>query len=365
LFYGKFLMNVTGSQPPSNLVLGPLPTSSSGYQQQQQPRGASGNQGYARQPYKHQRRERNTANMSNYETNPIGALQERFQSRGITPTYRVVQADGASHAPTFAFQVILGDITATGTGSSKKQAKHNAARAMLDKLDGRVPAQDGQLPLPEVSDTNGSQAPTNMVGALQEVCVKQGFPMPTYTMGQGGNNQPHQRNFVMICTVGKLKENGQGGSKKDAKREAAQKMIDKLKALGPAEQVAVDDISGGIKIETLTNEASEKVAGFYKTLQNSSGSCLSKLHKATLKMGKGVNYIGMLEDLSKEQSFEVTYVDIEDKTEDGETQCLVQISTLPVAVCYGVGKDLDKAKTEAARYALYYLRMMSKKRGKK
>jgi len=81
--------------------------------------------------------------------------------------------------------------------------------------------------------------------------------------------------------------------------------------------------------------------------------------------GKGVNYIGMLEDLSKEQSFEVTYVDIEDKTEDGEIQCLVQISTLPVAVCYGVGKDLDKAKTEAARYALYYLRMMSKKRGKK
>ena len=66
-------------------------------------------------------------------------------------------------------------------------------------------------------------------------------------------------------------------------------------------------------------------------------------------MHLGVNYIGMLEDLSKEQSFEVTYVDIEDKTEDGEIQCLVQISTLPVAVCYGVGKDLDKAKTEAAR----------------
>ena len=30
-----------------------------------------------------------------------------------------------------------------------------------------------------------------------------------------------------------MKENGGGGSKKDAKREAAQKMIDKLKSLGP------------------------------------------------------------------------------------------------------------------------------------
>ena len=76
--------------------------------------------------------------MSNYETNPVGALQvkflwwwwwwwswswkcwwwssslrsswsfqERFQSRGITPQYRVVQAEGASHAPTFSFQVTV------------------------------------------------------------------------------------------------------------------------------------------------------------------------------------------------------------------------------------------------------------------
>ena len=36
----------------------------------------------------------------------------------------------------------------------------------------------------------------------------------------------------------------------------------------------------------------------------------------------------MLEDLSKEQSFEVTYVDIEDKTEDNETQCLVQVTII-------------------------------------
>ena len=106
-------------------------------------------------------KEPNTMSRSSYETNPVGALQERFQSRGITPQYRVVQAEGASHAPTFSFQVILGDLTATGSGSSKKQAKvrerernndnnigdvqHSAARAMLDKLDGRVPAQDGKL----------------------------------------------------------------------------------------------------------------------------------------------------------------------------------------------------------------------------
>jgi len=364
--YGLALMNVTQSQPQtqSNFVLGPLPNST------YHPQGQQGH----RQQNRQGKKTKNPANMSNYETNPVGALQERFQSRGITPIYRVVQAEGASHAPTFSFQVILGELTSTGTGSRKKQAKHAAARAMLDKLDGRVPAQDGQQPLPPLPDTNGSQAPGNKVGGLQELCVKHGFPMPTYSMGVVGG-QPHQRNFAITCTVGKIKENGAGGSKKDAKREAAQKMIDKLKSLGSngPEQVelSVEDEElinkmSNVKVETLTTEASEKVAAFYKNLQNSSGKCLIKLH-ATPLSSRNNDYSGLLEEISKEHKFEVTYVEVEEKTEEGEVQCLVQISTLPVAVCYAVGKDYNKAKIEAARMALNYLKMMTKKtqRGKK
>jgi len=313
--------------------------------------------------------------MSNYETNPVGALQERFQSRGITPAYQVVQAEGASHAPTFSYQVILGELTATGTGSSKKQAKHAAARAMLDKLDGRVPAQDGQQPLPPLPDANGSQGPGNPVGALQEQCVKHGLPMPTYSAGVVGG-QPHQRNFAITCTVGKLKENGSGGSKKDAKREAAQKMIDKVQSLGPNGAEATGDLSAedeellskmaNVKVDTLNTESSEKVAAFYKNLQNSNGKCLAKLHMTSLK-AKNTDHQNLLDEISKEQKFDVTYVEAEEKTEDGEHQCLLQISTFPIAVCYATGKDYNKAKNDAARNALNYLKMMTKKsqRGKK
>jgi hypothetical protein len=42
----------------------------------------------------------------------------------------------------------------------------------------------------------GFQAPGNTVGSLQELCVKHGYPMPTYAMGPVGG-QPHQRNFAM------------------------------------------------------------------------------------------------------------------------------------------------------------------------
>merc|ERR1719511_476090 len=154
------------NQPSSNFVLGPLPHNSynnSNYRSQGQGQGNQGQQhNNASGPHHHGNRPpyynkpkkegKDPSNMSNYETNPVGALQERFQSRGITPQYRVVQAEGASHAPTFSFQVILGDLTATGSGSSKKQAKHVAARAMLDKLDGRAPQQDGVQPLPPVTE---------------------------------------------------------------------------------------------------------------------------------------------------------------------------------------------------------------------
>ena len=52
--------------------------------------------------------------MSQYSTNPVGALQERYQSRGVAPEYRMVQAEGASHCPTFSFQVFIGDMVAMG-----------------------------------------------------------------------------------------------------------------------------------------------------------------------------------------------------------------------------------------------------------
>lgn len=364
-------------QPTSNFVLGP-PVPHNSFNSNFRA-GSLPNPGPHRPFYSKVKKDRDPNNMSNYETNPVGALQERFQSRGITPQYRVVQAEGASHAPTFSFQVILGDLTSTGSGSSKKQAKHAAARAMLDKLDGRVPAQDGQTPLPPVADTaNGPQAPGNTVGALQELCVKHGYPMPTYDLGAVGG-QPHQRNFSILCCVGKLRESGAGGSKKDAKREAAQKMIDKLKCLGPNSSAApVQDVAqaemdedmlnklNNLKVETLNSGASQKVAGFYRKLQTAGGTKLASLHMTSLK-GRTGDYVVMLGELGKEQKFEVTYVEVEEKCDDDSTQCLVQLSTLPVAVCYGVGTDTKSAHNDAARNALNYLKMMTKRtvQGKK
>ena len=45
----------------------------------------------------------------------------------------------------------------------------------------------------------------------------------------------------------------------------------------------------------------------------------------------------------------------------GQRQCLVQLSTMPVAVCHGVGQNTDEAHAQAAHHALQYLKIMTKK----
>jgi len=361
-------------------------------------------------------------NMSQYSTNPVGALQERYQSRGVAPEYRMVQAEGASHCPTFSFQVFIGDMVAMGSGSSKKQAKHAAARAMLDKLDGRAPQQDGVQPLPPVTEIsppkpgegngaaakekkdggddstndgdstaaggeagNGASAAaasmSNTIGQLQELCVHRGLPMPIYDLA-AVDGQPHMREFAMYVRVGSLASKGEGTSKKDAKRDAALKMVAQIKALvGEGKEIAA--VSGkdaekaeeelskedkelakkveGMKIDPLTKKHSMKIQQFYRNMQDTAGSKLFLLHRTSLKSAQGHNYVRLLADLAAEQKFEVTHVEIEERTDEGETQCLVQLSCLPVTVCYGTGKDMASANQAAARNGLNYLKMMTKK----
>ena len=278
---------------------------------------------------------------------------------------------------------------------------------MLDKLDGRVPAQDGLQPLPAVTGTvglisngtsNGSAPATtnvangNTIGQLQELCVHKGLQMPRYDF-ESMDGQPHQRSFRIVVNVGNLTAIGEGTSKKDAKRSAAGKMIKQVQneisradgsgnaavkkeegaaaattgtgtaaAAGGAD-VKVEDITkgvAGVQIDTLTRKHSTVIQQFYSTLQENSGSKLLELHKTALK-GKKTDFVKMLADLAGEQKFEVTYVDFEDPSDNGEEQCIVQLSTLPVAVCYGTGKDQTAANQEAARNALNYLKMMTGK----
>ncbi|XP_041979302.1 interferon-inducible double-stranded RNA-dependent protein kinase activator A homolog isoform X1 [Aricia agestis] len=306
---------------------------------------------------------------------PVSVLQELLARRGTVPKYELVQIEGMIHEPTFRYRVTVADLVAMGTGRSKKEAKHSAAKALLDKLTGAAPANEpanGNIPdaatvVPSFEDKQMG----NPVGWLQELCMSRFWPPPSYHAENDDNvtrRLPHERQFTIICTLLKRREVGTGKSKKLAKRQAAYKMWQTLQD-NPLETFQNEE-EGGVaaryadlkdsKISTLTTSHSHKVSQFHKHLKQSIGPNLAKLQVTPLN-NKDFNFVQFLQEIASEQTFEVTYVDIEEKSMTGRSQCLVQLSTLPVAVCYGSGLTSKDAQSSAAQNALEYLKIMTKK----
>ncbi|XP_037909766.1 interferon-inducible double-stranded RNA-dependent protein kinase activator A homolog isoform X2 [Hermetia illucens] len=321
---------------------------------------------------------------------PVSILQELLSRRGITPSYELVQIEGAIHEPTFRYRVSFNDkdvpFTAMGAGRSKKEAKHAAAKALIDKMTGVVVPDHSSGNMTQTVSANGDGESTpiggnnydevlgNPIGLLQEMCMARRWPPPTYeTEMEVG--LPHERQFTIACTILKYRETGKGKSKKIAKRMAAHKMWTRLQEnpLDPNQinQIVDENVNeenrvvlnryADLKeahIQVLTDAYSHKVAQFHKTLKASTGEKLSKLQTTCLN-NKDVNFVQFLEEIAAEHHFEVTYVDIEEKTYSGRFQCLVQLSTLPVAVCHGSGATSKEAQSSAARNALEYLKIMT------
>ncbi|XP_076266331.1 protein Loquacious-like isoform X5 [Rhynchophorus ferrugineus] len=276
-------------------------------------------------------------NDGNGAKTPVSVLQELLSRRGITPKYELLQIEGAIHEPVFRFRVFLNnDFVATGTGRSKKDAKHTAAKNLLDLLVGKQsPEQANQSNgTPGANDITAQvvspfddKVMGNPIGWLQEMCMSKRWPPPFYEM-EHEEGLPHERQFTIACQVLKFREVGTGKSKKIAKRVAAHKMWQALQDM-PLECNYLMMIESD---EETVNLAS-----------------------------KDFNFVQFLQEIASEQNFEVTYVDIEEKSLADRCQCLVQLSTLPVAVCFGNGKTPKDAQSNAAHNALEYLKIMTKK----
>ncbi|XP_055596311.1 interferon-inducible double-stranded RNA-dependent protein kinase activator A homolog isoform X1 [Uranotaenia lowii] len=311
---------------------------------------------------------------------PISVLQELLSRRGITPQYDLIQVEGAVHEPTFRYRVSYQDKDAMGTGKSKKEAKHAAAKALIDKLTGISfnETQLGNVNIKSENNTNGDEETSgNPIGWLQEMCMARRWPPPTYeTEMEVG--LPHERQFTIACAILKFREVGKGKSKKIAKRQAAHRMWQRLQdtPLETNQVVQMLDEDGneelkgvniigrysGLKdarIPSLTTSHGQKVSQFHKNLKARSGEALRRLQVTCLN-DKSVDFVQMLHEIASEQRFEVTYVDIDEKSISGRFQCLVQLSTLPVAVCHGSGHTALDAQAAAARNSLEYLKIMTK-----
>ena len=69
---------------------------------------------------------------------PKTSLQELAARLGSGPPTYTVEATGPDHARTFIATVVVGDVTTTGTGTSKKTAEMSAALTAWRELGGRA-----------------------------------------------------------------------------------------------------------------------------------------------------------------------------------------------------------------------------------
>uniref|UniRef100_A0A8C5NGK6 RISC-loading complex subunit TARBP2 n=1 Tax=Gouania willdenowi TaxID=441366 RepID=A0A8C5NGK6_GOUWI len=306
---------------------------------------------------------------------PISLLQEYGTRIGKTPVYDLLKAEGQAHQPNFTFRVSVGEISCTGQGPSKKAAKHKAAEAALKMLKGGFggpPAVgvgidlfigvDGSLSEMKTSGTS-QQSECNPVGALQELVVQKGWRLPEYTVTQE-SGPAHRKEFTMTCRVERFVEIGSGTSKKLAKRNAAAKMLSRIHDVPIDLRTSNEAEAEEDTFNQHTGSRAEagKSKGFsctWDTLRNSAGEKILQLRSHPLGTPSDSNFCSLLGDLSVEQCFDVSYLDLQERGRSGVCQCLVELSTQPITVCHGFAPNADDARDSAAHNALQYLKIMA------
>jgi len=324
---------------------------------------------------------------------PVSLLQELFQKQGLTPQYDLVQVEGAMHEAVYKYRVTVGGFTGGGSGKNKKVAKHSAAKALLETL---VEAQGsayaagvGQVPLSDVPLSTLSSLVSaatssccddgisgNPVVSLVQMCRELRCSPPSY-QDREEEGIPNNRIFTIQCIMVdplytcSVTTTGTGRSKKLAKRKAANEMIKKLSELLVEKNYKVDDgdkIAEGLSRRRFQDSDVKKgwtkvpthVSLYHQDLKLYQGGNLAKLHGASMAELGDMDCVEVLEQIGKEQNFAVTFVGVENISKRGKYQCMVQICTDPIAVCFGEGGDAALAKEAAARDALDYLKLMTR-----
>ncbi|XP_059041169.1 RISC-loading complex subunit TARBP2 isoform X3 [Mustela lutreola] len=292
---------------------------------------------------------------------PISLLQEYGTRIGKTPVYDLLKAEGQAHQPNFTFRVTVGDTSCTDSSLPEDIPVIPAAAAT--PVPSAVPTRNPPMEVqPPVSP---QQSECNPVGALQELVVQKGWRLPEYTVTQE-SGPAHRKEFTMTCRVERFIEIGSGTSKKLAKRNAAAKMLLRvhtvpLDARDGNEAEPDDDhfsIGVGSRLDGLRNRGPGCT---WDSLRNSVGEKILSLRSCSLgALGAlGPACCSVLSELSEEQAFHVSYLDIEELSLSGLCQCLVELSTQPATVCHGSATTREAARGEAARRALQYLKIMA------
>ncbi|KAM6981363.1 double-stranded RNA-binding protein Staufen homolog 1 [Aplochiton taeniatus] len=173
----------------------------------------------------------------NLNKSEISQVFEIALKRNLPVNFEVLKEAGPPHMKSFLVRVVVGDFAGEGEGKSKKIAKKLAATAVLEELRKlpHIPTVEKMLPRIKKKTKSIIKLQTspeygqgmNPISRLAQIQQAKKEKEPEYsTVTERG--LPRRREFVMQVTVCGQSAEGMGPSKKVAKRNAAEKMLELL-----------------------------------------------------------------------------------------------------------------------------------------
>ncbi|XP_028262551.1 double-stranded RNA-binding protein Staufen homolog 1 isoform X1 [Parambassis ranga] len=173
----------------------------------------------------------------NLNKSEISQVFEIALKRNLPVSFEVLKEEGPPHMKSFVVCVTVGEFTGEGEGKSKKIAKKLAAAAVLGELKKlpHIPSVEKTLPRIKKKTKSIIKLQTspeygqgmNPISRLAQIQQAKKEKEPEYSMVTE-RGLPRRREFVMQVTVCGQSAEGMGPSKKVAKRNAAEKMLDLL-----------------------------------------------------------------------------------------------------------------------------------------
>lgn len=318
---------------------------------------------------------------------PISILHEMMVKEHSIPDYALVHNGGGTHVNTFIYEVSCQGLRARGTGRSKKDAKHQAAKNMLETIAAhrgypQLPASPAQSPaktpvpaaVPACSRTGTNIPFVNAIGELQALCIENSLEEPEY-IAISDEGPPHARIFTYHCVLSTFKEEGVATTKKQAKHEAARKMWNRLKNLVDDESIFIkkakkaevntvltDEIAKEryLELKKLTVKKSNlglKITDYHKKIKQffeaeESKECVEFIK--SISSGDEVEHnketinsdLNNFNDILKKLDIECTETKLGTKTPDVNCVCLRINSPLSITQC-GLGTTEHEAKYQA------------------
>lgn len=153
------------------------------------------------------------------DANYIKVLEQYLKSINLSAIYKLVPEDKDAQDRLIRFQLTVNDKTVTGVGKTKKKAKEDAAETMYNMLIDEEKRKAKKKSEEKVEDP---------IGALISLCSKFNLGTPKFEY-ESNIVSSHGTIYNVSCTVLGLTEEVRSFRKDRARKQAANKMLLKLK----------------------------------------------------------------------------------------------------------------------------------------